>query len=97
MIKKDGRCTKIIARTAMKNAACYKKKNQFIRKTGLKFKGKSSECYISRKVLHGAENWTLQKGDQKHLERFEMWCWRRMQKINWTDCVKNKAVLHRMT
>jgi uroporphyrinogen-III decarboxylase len=32
----------------------------------------------------------------KYLENFEMWCWRRMEKISWTDRVKNKDVLHRV-
>jgi hypothetical protein len=31
--------------------------------------------------------------DQKHLESFEMWCWRRMEKISWTDYVRNEDVL----
>ena len=39
---------------------------------------------------------TLQKVDQKYLESFEMWCWRRMEKISWTDCVRNEEVLHRV-
>ena len=30
---------------------------------------------------------------QKHLESFEMWCWRRMEKISWTDHVRNEEVL----
>jgi hypothetical protein len=29
------------------------------------------------------------------LERFEMWCWRRMEKISWTDHVRNEEVLLR--
>jgi len=33
------------------------------------------------------ETWTLRAVDQKHLESFEMWCWRRMEKISWTDHV----------
>jgi hypothetical protein len=32
----------------------------------------------------------------KHLEIFEMWCWRRMEKISWTDHVINEEVLHRV-
>jgi hypothetical protein len=28
--------------------------------------------------------------DQKHLESSEMWCWRRMEKISWTDYVRNE-------
>jgi len=33
---------------------------------------------------------------QKHLESFEMWCWRRMEKISWTDHVRNEEVLLRV-
>jgi hypothetical protein len=33
--------------------------------------------------------------DQKHLESFEMWCCRRMEKISWTDHVRNEEVLLR--
>jgi hypothetical protein len=29
-----------------------------------------------------------------HLESFEMWCWRRMEKISLTDRVRNEEVLH---
>jgi ribosomal 50S subunit-associated protein YjgA (DUF615 family) len=45
--------------------------------------------------LYGAETWTLQKVDQKYVESFEMWCWRRMEKISWTNHVRNE-VLHRV-
>ena len=30
---------------------------------------------------------------QLHLESFEMWCWRRMEKISWTDHVRNELLL----
>jgi hypothetical protein len=40
-------------------------------------------------ALYGAETWTLRAADQKYMESFEMWCWRRMEKISWTDHVRN--------
>ena len=46
--------------------------------------------------MYGAETWTLRKVDQKYLESFEMWCWRRMEKISWTDHVRNEEVLLRV-
>jgi hypothetical protein len=49
---------------------------------------------ISNIALYGAETWTFRKVDQKYLESFEMWCWRRMEKISWTDRVRNEEVLH---
>ena len=33
--------------------------------------------------------WALRATDQKHLESLEMWCWRRMEKISWSDHVRN--------
>jgi hypothetical protein len=40
----------------------------------------------------GAETGTLRAGDRKYLENFEMWCWRKMEKIGWTDRVRNEEV-----
>jgi hypothetical protein len=45
--------------------------------------------------LYGAETLTLGQA-QKYLENFEMWCWRRMEKISWTDRVRNEEVLLRV-
>jgi hypothetical protein len=46
--------------------------------------------------LYCAGTWTLRKLDKEHFERFEMWCWRRMEKTSWTDRVTNEKVLHRV-
>ena len=46
-------------------------------------------------ALYGADTWTLRKVDQIYLESFEMWCWKRMENISWTDHVRNEEVLHR--
>jgi hypothetical protein len=54
------------------------------------------KCYIWSVALYGAEMQTLRKMDQKYLESFEMWCWRRMEKISWTGRVRNEEVLHRV-
>jgi len=44
-------------------------------------------------ALYGAETWTLQEADPKYLESFEMWCWRRMEKISWNDHARNEVLL----
>ena len=52
---------------------------------------------LPQKVSVGiSETWKLRAVDQKHLESFEMWCWRRMEKISWTDHVRNEEVLLRV-
>jgi hypothetical protein len=45
---------------------------------------------------HFIRHVTLRAVDQKHLESFEMLCWRRMEKISWTDHVRNDEVLLRV-
>ena len=50
-------------------------------------------CEIKCRI---AVAWTLRAVDEKHLESFEMWCWRRMKKISWTDHVRNEEVLLRV-
>ena len=88
----DGRCTcEIKSRITMANAAFNKKKNLF---TNLR--KKLVKCYIWSMALYGAETCTLRAADQKYLESFEMWCWRRMEKISWTDHVRNWKVLLRV-
>jgi len=47
-------------------------------------------------ALYGAETWTLRAADQKYLGSSEMWSWRRMEKISWTDHVRNEEVLLRV-
>ena len=44
--------------------------------------------------MYGAENSTLRKTDQNYLEIFEMWYWKWMEKVIWTDGAKNEEVLH---
>ena len=46
--------------------------------------------------MHDAENWTVRKVDDKYLESFEMWCWRRMATISWTDHVRSEEMLQRV-
>jgi len=35
-------------------------------------------------ALYAAEPWTISKTDMKRIEAFEMWIWRKMEKISWT-------------
>ena len=80
---------------AMAKAACNKK-TLFTRKLDLNLRKKLVKCYICSTAFYGAETWTLRAADQKYLESFEMWCWRRMEKISWTDLVRNEEVLLRV-
>jgi hypothetical protein len=53
----------------------------------------SNVCVVVRFVGINVVFRTFRAVDQKRLESFEMWCWRRMEKISWTDHVRNEDVL----
>ena len=80
----------------MAKAALNKKKNLFTSKLDFNLRKKLVKCYVWSMALYVAETLTLRATDQKRLESFEMWCWRRMEKISWTDHVRNEEVLLRV-
>jgi hypothetical protein len=73
-----------------------KKRTLFTGTLDLELRKKLVKYYIWSIALYGAETLTLRAVDQKHLESFEMWCWRRMEKISWTDHVRNEELLLRV-
>ena len=98
MLTNDGRCTcEIKCKIAMAKAAFNNKKNLFTSTLDLELRKKLVKCYIWSIALYGAETWTLRSVDQKHLESFEMWRWPRMEKMSWTDHVRNEEVLLRVS
>jgi len=46
--------------------------------------------------LCGAETWTLGENEEKVINAFETWCWRRKLKIKWTDRITNGEVFQRV-
>ena len=77
----------------MAKAAFNKKKNLFTSKSDLNLTKKLVKCYVWSMAPYGAETWTTV---QKRLKSFEMWCWRRMEKISWTDHVRKEEMLLRL-
>ena len=97
MLTNDGRSTcEIKCGTAMAKAAFNKKSALFTSTLDLKLRKELVKCYIWSMALYGAENWTLRATDQKHLEGFDMWYWRRTEKISCPDYVRNEKVLLRV-
>jgi hypothetical protein len=96
MITNGVRSTREIKSRIAMAQAFDKKKNLFTSKLDLNLSKKLVKCYIWSIALCGAETWTLRKEDLKYLESFEMWCWRRMKKISWTDRVRNDEILQRV-
>jgi len=88
ILTSDGRCTyEIKCSFTTAKAAFNKKRALFTSTLDLELRKKLVNCYIWSIALYGAETWTLRAVEQKHLESFEMWYWRSMEKISLTDHV----------
>jgi hypothetical protein len=62
---------------AITKGAFNKKKILITSKLDLNLRKKLVKCNNWRITFYKVVTWTLQKLDQKYLERFEMWRWRR--------------------
>ena len=46
-------------------------------------------------ALYGLEMWTVGKNEERAVNAFETWCWRRTLKIEWTDRITNNEVFQK--
>jgi hypothetical protein len=91
------RCThEIQSRIAIAKAAFSRKNTLFTNKLDLNLWKKLVKCYIWSIALYDNDARMLQKVDHKCLEKFKVWCCRRIKKISWTNHVRNEDVLHRL-
>ena len=44
-------------------------------------------------VMYGCESWTIKKSERWRIDAFEMWCWRRLLRVPWTERRSNQSIL----
>ena len=44
-------------------------------------------------VMYGCESWTLKKAERQRIDAFELWCWRRLLRVPWTERRSNQSIL----
>ena len=89
-------CQEIKQRIAMAKEAFNRKRSIFCGPLEKELRKRLMKCFVWSVVLYGAKTWTLRRNEQKQLEAFEMWVWRRMERVKWTDKIKNAVVLERL-
>ena len=40
--------------------------------------------------MYGCESWTIMKADHQKIGAFELWCWRRLLRVPWTERRSNQ-------
>ena len=44
-------------------------------------------------VMYGCESWTEKKAECRKTDAFELWCWRRLLRVPWTERRSNQSIL----
>ena len=44
-------------------------------------------------VMDGCESWTVKKAENRRIDSFELWCWRRLLRVPWTARRSNQSIL----
>ena len=44
-------------------------------------------------VMYGCETCTIRKAEHQRIDAFELWCWRRLSRVPWTESRSNQSIL----
>ena len=44
-------------------------------------------------VMYGYESWTIKKAEHRRIDASEVWCWRRLLRVHWTERRFNESIL----
>ena len=44
-------------------------------------------------VMYECESWTVKKAECRRIDAFELWCWRRLLRVPWTERSSDQSVL----
>ena len=44
-------------------------------------------------VMYGCESWTTKKAEHQRIDAFELWCWKRLLRVPWTERRSDQSIL----
>jgi len=94
LVIEDCRRSHEVRRRIALGKEAFNKKSDLMRGSlSLHLKKRMMKAFVWSVALYGSETWTLQKEDIRLLEAFEIWIWRRVMKVPWTEHKTNEDIL----
>ena len=47
---------------------------------------------VSPVVMYGYQSWTIKKAECQKIDAFELWCWRKLLRVPWTERRSNQSI-----
>ena len=91
IITEDGKNKKDIMQRIKEAKVKFNNRKQLLCSNifSLEMKKKRINSCIWSATLYGSEMWTVGRNEERAINTFEKWCWRRMLKIKWTERITN--------
>ena len=48
-------------------------------------------------VMYGCEIWTIKKAEHRRIDASELWYWRKLLRVSWTERKSNQSILKKMS
>ena len=49
--------------------------------------------FPNKSTLWSTESWTIKKAERRRIDAFEVWCWRRLLRVPWSERRSNQYIL----
>ena len=96
-ITEDGDCSHEIKRCLLLGRKVMTNLDSIFKSTDITLPAKV--CLVKAMVfpvfMYGCESWTVKKAKRQRIDAFELWCWRRLLRVPWTERRSNQFILRR--
>ncbi|KAG1668804.1 Craniofacial development protein 2 [Nymphon striatum] len=97
VVNENAKCLiEVRKRIGMAKTSFWKCKEFLRRDLALTLKKRLLDCYVKSVAAYGCEAWTFSKEITARINALQLWCYRRMLKVKYTDHVTNKKVKERI-
>ena len=94
-ITTDGDCSHEIKRCLLLGRKVMTKLDSILKSRDITLPTKVHlvKAMVSPVVMYGCESWTVMKAECRKIDAFELWRWRRLLKVPWTERRSNQSIL----
>uniref|UniRef100_A0AC11ENR7 Uncharacterized protein n=1 Tax=Ovis aries TaxID=9940 RepID=A0AC11ENR7_SHEEP len=98
-INADGDCSHEIKRRLLLGRKAMTNPDSILHSKGiiLPTKVQLVKAMVFPVVMYGCERWTIKKAEQRRIDAFELWCWRRLLRVPWTARRSNQSILKKIS
>ena len=94
-ITADGDCSHEIKRRLLLGRKAMANLDSILKSRNVTFPTKVHlvKAMVFPVVMYGSESWSIKKAEHRRNDAFELWCWRRLLRVPWTEGKSNQSIL----